>query len=159
MKLTLNRSETIEKLAIRDGLKCAWLNCEYEINNSNILTIEHVKTRSSGGTDDLWNLELLCMKHNYHRADREYISYELRILEPINKKVKPPKIKRNKPSQCCNQGRDLAENEVCSTCGSEPQPQPFPRFLKRELKDCDHATTFCWACALGFRERKHMLMV
>lgn len=159
VKLTLNRAETISSLSARDNSSgCQWLNCSYEINEENPITIEHILPRSFGGTDDLENLELLCQTHNYYRANRLYINKELRILEPIDKKCKPQRVKHPEPTQCCNEGRNLGANEVCSTCGLKPQPQPFPRFLKRELKDCDHAFFHCWACGSGIYERQQVIM-
>lgn len=157
-KLTLNRSETIEKLAKRDGLKCAWLDCTYDINESNIITIEHILPRSRAGTDDLDNLELLCMKHNYYRADREYISYKDRILVPINKKDKPQRVQHPKPSSCCNSGRSLGQGDVCLSCGSLPQPYAFPKYLQRSIKECNHAEFHCWGCVTGIYERQQVVM-
>lgn len=154
MKLTLNRAETIDSLAIRDGLYCAWIDCNYDIDENNILTIEHIIPRSKGGTDDLWNLELLCMKHNYYRANRDYIDYNNRILEPINKKLKPQRVQHPKPSQCCNQGRDLGPDDVCYSCGSTAQPYSYPHWAKLPPKECPHSGPWwCWAESLGIYDR------
>ena len=159
MHSILNRSQTIENLEKRDGHGCQWINCTFELNEDNPITIEHRIPRSKGGTDDLCNLELLCQIHNYYRANRDYENYELRTLVPIEKNPKPQKVKHRKPTDCCNEGRDLGQDDVCLTCGSVPQPYAFPRWAKLNPKDCSHSGVFwCWACSIGIYDRQEASM-
>lgn len=153
MHSILNRSQTIENLEKRDGHGCQWINCTFELNEENPITIEHIVPRSKGGSDDLCNLELLCQIHNYYRANRDYENYELRILVPIEKIAKPQKIKHRKPTDCCNEGRNLGPDDVCFTCGSFPQPYTFPKWAQREPKLCDHSFYHCKWCVIGHYER------
>ena len=160
MHSILNRSQTIDLLAYRDNsYGCQWINCTFELNEDNPITIEHIIPRSKGGSDDLCNLELLCQIHNYYRANRDYENYELRTLVPIEKNPKPQKVKHRKPTDCCNEGRDLGQDDVCLTCGSVPQPYAFPRWAKLNPKDCSHSGVFwCWACSIGIYDRQEASM-
>lgn len=160
MHSILNRSQTIDLLASRDNsYGCQWINCTFELNEDNPITIEHRIPRSKGGTDDLCNLELLCQIHNYYRANRDYENYELRTLVPIEKNPKPQKVKHRKPTDCCNEGRNLGRDDVCFTCGSFPKPYNFPRWAKLNPKDCSHSGVFwCWACSIGIYERQEASM-
>lgn len=159
MHSILNRTQTIESLVTRDGEGCQWINCTFEVDEENPITIEHIIPRSKGGSDDLCNLELLCQIHNYYRANRDYENYELRILVPIEKTAKPQKVKHRKPTDCCNEGRNLGPDDVCFTCGSFPKPYNFPRWAKLVPKECNHSGVFwCWACSIGIYDRQEASM-
>lgn len=155
MNVKMRARERINFLIERDGAKCTFPGCTLRISNRNPLTTDHIIPMSKDGTDTPDNWALMCRAHNSEKADRLWIDDG--VLEPKPVKHKEPKVKKKDPCSKCNEGRALQRDQICIACGSEPQPKAFPRFLQKPPKDCDHDNFFCWACNLGFVERKSAL--
>lgn len=152
----LRTQEIIQLLIERDGDKCQMYFCTHPFDFSHEMdfrTIEHVIPRSKGGTDDMSNLVLAHFRCNNKRGDRDYL--EDGTLEPLPFKEPKSQVKKRPPTPCCNEGRNLKEDEICQVCGLEPQPPRWPRWAKLESRDCDHNSTifWCWACSMGLYER------
>jgi len=64
-----------KRLAIylRDGLACVW--CSVGVEQGVSLTLDHVVSRSAGGTHHENNLLTACMSCNARRGDRELIDF------------------------------------------------------------------------------------
>ena len=63
-----SRRAQIELALIASGKSyvCAHPECE----TTNDLTIDHIKPLSKGGSDDLCNLQFMCVSHNSQKGDR-----------------------------------------------------------------------------------------
>ncbi len=155
MNMKMRARERINYLIERDGEFCTFPNCSLRISNRNPLTTDHIIPISRGGEDIESNWALMCRVHNSEKADRVWI--EEGVLEPKAVKHKEPKVKKKEPCAKCNEGRALQRDQICAVCGSEPQPKARPRYMQREPKECDHDQFFCWACNLGFVDRKSAL--
>lgn len=153
----MRAAEIVQALISRDGDKCQFPGCKdpYNFSNSNIRTIDHVIPRSKGGPDSMSNFALMHRVCNNIKSDREYLPDG--TLEPLNRKPEKIKVEKRPPCDTCFEGRALLAGEVCEVCGSDPQPKNFPKYMQRTPKECDHDDHFCWACNLGFVERKSVL--
>lgn len=152
--IKLKQKEVVEILTERDGLKCQIYFCKdpYTFTDKNFVTIDHIKPRSKGGTDDLENLCLAHFKCNNLKGDREYL--EDGTLEPLPYKEPKSAVEKRPPCETCNEGRDLKEDDECPTCGLGPMPAKFPNWAKLQPKDCPHSGIWhCWACTIGVYER------
>lgn len=154
----LNRAETMASLIARDGLECRVPGCKHptEFTEANPPTIEHVIPRAKGGTDDMANLEVAHQKCNNWKGDRLYIGVDengIRVLEPLPYRERKTAVAKRPPTECCNEGHDLGEGEVCDVCGSLPQPSTFPKWAQANPKECDHDLFHCRNCVLGFVPR------
>lgn len=154
------RSELVLALIERDGDQCRYCHRTFEVRER---TIDHIYPQSRGLADgwtyeqiwDLSNLALACKPCNAKKGD-------LLLDEDGNipaRRARTFRYRRDKRAQraeictACNVGRDLGPDEVCSACGSGPQPERFPRWAKMPSSECDHEAFWCWACSIGIIDR------
>lgn len=159
MRTLLSRDERIAILEARDGPDCRI--CLKPFLDGQERTFDHIKPRSKGGTWDIENLQLAHKRCNALKGDREYD--ENGNLPPLKREEKalqkaPHKTERPQICDTCMSGRILLPGEECPDCGSGPQPAVAPRALQVEPKFCDHSTSHCWLCFLGFIERKAAIL-
>jgi hypothetical protein len=71
----------VEALWERQKHKCAVPGCIYKIasKGKNKYHIDHVTPLSKGGSDGIWNLQLLCRRHNLEKYDRDETEWARRI--------------------------------------------------------------------------------
>ena len=155
--MKLRSREAIELLKVRDGDFCRVPDCRNPkvFTNKNFRTVDHVLPKAKGGTDDLENLVIAHLDCNSRKGDRLILPDG--TLEPVPVKKQKNKVIKKDPCTKCNEGRSLTEDQICETCGSEPQPKKFPRYLQRIPKECDHDTFHCFACLLDFVPRKNVI--
>lgn len=155
--LKITRGEAKELLIARDGDYCRYPGCQnpFVFTNSNPRTLDHYIARANGGSDDLSNLVLMHSRCNTLKGDRKWILNEngAMILEPLRIKERVPKVPKRPPTDCCNEGHDLGEGEICDTCGSLPQPLAFPKWAQVDSKECDHSVFHCKWCVIGLYPR------
>lgn len=162
----ISRTVLIEQLVERDGTRCQHPNADHELNfevkeGPSEVTIDHWYPQYYGKSEgwapvQIWalsNLKLMCKKHNAQKGD----------LIPNADGTLPPKpqstfrFRRQKragrPDLCeaCNNGHDLAPDEICASCGCNAQR--FPRWAKVKTQDCDHELLWCIWCSIGVIER------
>lgn len=65
-EFTARRPDLLLALINRDGYICQVDGCDVQDK----LGIDHIIPLSRGGTDDLFNLRLLCLSHNSQKGDR-----------------------------------------------------------------------------------------
>lgn len=152
-----SRQEIVDILRKRDGFACYL--CPEPYTEELGPTIDHVKPLSKGGTWDLDNLKLAHRKCNQEKGDREFING---VLEPKNRRIGYRERKQSKQQvldafcELCYSGRLLLPEEVCPECDREAVA--FPWTLKKEPKNCDHSTFWCWICSIGVYERKPAIL-
>ena len=66
IEFTARRPDLLLALINRDGYICRVDGCDMQDK----LSIDHIVPLSRGGTDDLLNLRLLCLRHNSQKGDR-----------------------------------------------------------------------------------------
>lgn len=154
------RADLVLALIERDGDECRYCNRDFTQRER---TIDHVYPQSRAFAEgwtyeqvwDLSNLALACKPCNAKKGD-------LLLDEDGNiprRKERTFRYRRDKRAQraeictACNVGRDLGPDEVCSSCGSGPQPERFPRWAKMPSNECDHEAFWCWACSIGVVDR------
>ena len=154
---TTTKAEIIEILKSRDGDSC--FICKQKFVDESP-TIDHWIPRAAKGSDEIENLRLTHRKCNTEKADRVpnedgtipergMNSFDRHRLKRINKKKLKEKICR-----VCEDGRLLAKDNLCRSCGAKPGPEHAPHYLKRPSHKCDHNLNWCWACSIGIVERK-----
>jgi hypothetical protein len=101
---------------------------------------------------EIWalsNLKLMHKKCNAKKGDR-VPNEDGTLPEKVTRKFRYRRDKRaGRPELCdqCDNGHNLAVDEVCASCGSDAQR--FPRWAKVHLKDCDHEIMWCIWCSIG----------
>lgn len=160
------RAEMVERLRTRDGDVCMFPGCDEILDfdaseGPKEVTIDHWVPqhfgKANGWTwDEIWDLDNLRLMHkkcNAKKGDR--IPNEDGSLPPrVMSTFKHRRQKRaNRPECCdvCNNGHNLASDEVCAACGANAQR--FPRWAKMKANECDHAAFWCWACSIGVTPR------
>lgn len=147
----LSKKERIELLIDRDGDYC--YICKKPFLQKEKRTIDHWIPLSRGGSWHVDNLRLAHKLCNTWKSDR-MPNKDGTIPPPPVKEKRNRKSERPKVCQSCLSGRQLSYGEICSTCGSGPQPMDYPRWAKKHVKECDHKLYFCFGCTVGFIERK-----
>lgn len=103
-------------------------------------------------THGLVNLVLAHKLCNSNKSNREW--QKDGTLAPRGR-IRRPKSPRPIICDTCYSGRLLFVGEVCSDCGSGPQPAVAPRAHQVSPKECSHSGyQTCWLCWLGMVERK-----
>ena len=83
----------------RDGHRCLMCGCREN------LTVDHVKPRSRGGSDSIYNLQTLCGPCNQEKGNKHLYELDMRKnktdrarrdLERLKEKVRGPKVKKFK---------------------------------------------------------------
>jgi hypothetical protein len=162
------RAELISAMRARDGDMCQYPDChealDFSITDDDsplFVTIDHwipqFHGKAEGWTvEEIWalsNLKLMHKKCNAKKGDR--IPNEDGTLPP--KPQSTFRFRRQKRAtrvglcEVCNNGHNLAFDEVCASCGGNAQA--FPRWAKVKSNECDHAAFWCWACSIGLVER------
>jgi len=156
----LTTREIVERLQIRDGNFCQYPECGKDFTADNPPTIDHFWLPvSKGGGWELENLKLMCKRCNAIKGDR--LPDANGNLPPLKRELKqkaPSKTERPSVCDTCMSGRILLPGEYCPDCGSGAQPAVAPRAMQVAPKDCDHSTSHCWLCYLGFVERKAAIL-
>lgn len=163
----LSRQTMIDSLRARDGIKCQYPDCGNTLDFSVLegpleVTIDHWMPQHYGKTNnwtheqiwDLGNLKLMHKKCNAKKGDR--VPNDDGTLPERNvRKFRYRRDKRaGRPEWCeaCDNGHNLASDEVCASCGCTAKR--FPRWAKVKANECNHDGIFwCWACSIGVVER------
>jgi len=162
MKATMTRAERIQALTDLYGYICFHPDCRKPFKSDDEITFDHWWVpQSMGGEWTLENLRLMHKRCNALKGDR--IPNPDGTLPPLKRELKSEAkalAKSERPEICdtCMSGRILLIGETCEVCGSGPQPAIAPRAMQVKPKECDHATTHCWVCFLGFVPRKAAIL-
>ena len=156
------RAEIVASLRARDGDMCQYPDCNSHIDftlkdGPFEATIDHWMPqwwgRQEGWTEDeIWDLSNLKLMHKRCNAKKgDAIPNEDGTLpeRPMSKFRYRRDKRATRAGLCevCNNGHNLAMDEVCSSCGGNAQA--FPRWAKMKANECDHAAFWCWACSIG----------
>lgn len=162
-RVKLSRDEIIDRVLARDGSNCYHPDCgkpfrtiDGEIDREDV-TIDHWIPLAKGGTWDLDNLRLMHKPCNARKSDILPLNEtDLPVREKLNSHAERRAQRARRVEVCpvCESGRKLGPEEQCSSCGSGPKPDKFPRWAKVDPKECDHDDFWCWACSIGLYERK-----
>lgn len=87
------RQSTRLAIYLRDGLACAY--CGESVEDGARLTLDHLKPRSKGGTNDPVNLVTCCFRCNSSRHDRSWQRFAASVAEYLNGGVDAADIKRH----------------------------------------------------------------
>lgn len=164
--IKLARAEILAALVERDGTTCQFPGENHELDftaesGPAEVTIDHWMPQywcknNHWTYEEIWdlsNLKLMCKKHNAKKGDR-IPNDDGSLPERAVRKFRYRRDKRaERPEFCtsCDNGHNLAMDEVCGSCGSDAQR--FPRWAKVRVQDCDHEAFWCWACSIGVIER------
>lgn len=160
------RADLVDGLRARDGDLCQYPGCGREIDFEIVdgpweNTIDHwipqYFGKSEGWTQaEIWDLSNLKLMHKRCNAKKgDLIPNEDGTLP--DKPKSTFRFRRQKragrPELCaeCNNGHDLAADEVCASCGCDAQR--FPRWAKVKTQECDHELFWCIWCSIGVIER------
>lgn len=162
----LTRQEMIDALRARDGVKCQFPDCgsnlDFSVTDGPLeVTIDHWIPQHFGKAEgwtweeiwDLSNLKLMHKKCNAKKGDR-VPNEDGTLPEKIVRKFRYRRDKRaGRAELCssCDNGHNLAPDEVCGDCGADAQR--FPRWAKVRYQDCDHELMWCWSCSIGVTPR------
>lgn len=158
----LNKAEVIETLIERDGYRCLYPDCTIEFSaipdHKWSITIDHIHPQAAGKADgwtpeEINHIDNLQLMHKACNAKKSDLLYNEDGTLPT--RGRPRTVKTQRPEHCtlCENGRLLLMDETCPICERDPQPAAFPRYLKREPKECDHSTYHCWLCGSGIVDR------
>jgi hypothetical protein len=169
----ITRTDTISRLAERDGLTCQYPGCSEALDLSITdgpfeVTIDHWMPKSwclANGwtyeqTWDLSNLKLMTKHCNARKGDLVPNEDGTLPEKPSKRKFRYRRQKRaTRPELCsaCDNGRGLGPDEVCASCSSGPQPERYPRWAKMNSNECDHELFWCAWCSIGVIPRKSAL--
>lgn len=160
------RTELIAELRKRDGNMCMHPDCGRRLDYSIVegpleVTIDHWYPQVYGRENDwtyeeIWDLTNLRLMHKKCNAKKgDLIPNEDGTLpEKVTRQFRYRRDKRaTRAGLCeiCDNGHNLAPDEVCASCGGNAQA--FPAWLKVKVNECDHEISWCWACSIGVIER------
>ena len=77
------------ELMLRDGRRCFY--CDVELTDGRSPTVEHLLSKSRGGSDDLANLALACKPCNQAVADRPIVQ-KVRFRDERRRAGAPPRL-------------------------------------------------------------------
>lgn len=164
----IGRAELLAALVKRDGDRCQYPDCGDTLNFSMDegpleVTIDHWMPQywckeqgwSYEAIWDLSNLKLMHKRCNAKKGDR--IPDENGVLPPrVTREFRYRRQKRaTRVGLCavCDNGHNLASDEVCASCGGDAQA--YPRWAKVKFQECKHDGIFwCWACSIGVVEKR-----
>jgi hypothetical protein len=162
----LTRAQLIDALVKRDGRKCQYPGDSHPLDfnadsGPTEVTIDHWMPqywcRDNNWTyEEIWdlsNLKLMCKKHNAKKGDL-IPNDDGTLPEKAVRKFRYRRDKRaSRAGLCdiCNNGHNLAPDEVCGSCGGNAQA--FPRWAKVRYPECDHEIFWCWSCSIGVTPR------
>lgn len=156
------RAELVASLRVRDGGTCQYPDCGQSLDFDIIEgpwepTIDHWipqwRGKENGWTiDEIWDLSNLKLMHKRCNAKKgDLIPNEDGTLP--EKKTSTFRFRRQKranrpdgPCVVCDNGHNLAADEVCAQCGMNAQR--FPRWAHVKFYECDHAAFWCWVCSI-----------
>jgi hypothetical protein len=142
--MTPQRKKLVKRLAKRDGgMKCVLCGIALTMDT---VTIDHWIPRDAGGTNEDRNLRLACQPCNNTKSD--IVPLKDGTIPQKARKFHTPRIPRPELCDKCDNGRALAEGQLCPQCGSGPLPFHRPRYLKLPAQECDHALFWCHSCCL-----------
>ena len=95
------RRTTRLAIYLRDGLSCAY--CGASIEDGAILTIDHIKPRSKGGSNEPANLVTACKRCNSARGDRPLRRFARSVADYLNHGIEADDIIRH--VQTCRRRR------------------------------------------------------
>lgn len=162
------RQSQISALRARDGDTCQYPDCglvlDFSITEGQLEpTIDHhfpqhlMRAEENPWTyEQIWdlsNLRLMHKKCNAKKGDR-IPNEDGTLPDKIVRKFRYRRDKRaSRPEFCeqCDNGHNLAYDEVCAACGSDAQR--YPRWAKVRAPECDHELFWCWACSIGIVPR------
>lgn len=160
------RPEILASLRKRDGDRCQHPKCngslDFSLTDGPLeVTIDHWMPqhygKANGWTyEEIWDLSNLKLMHKKCNAKKgDLIPNEDGTLpERAVRKFRYRRDKRaTRPELCevCDNGHNLAPDEVCGNCNATAQR--FPRWRKVNANECDHELMWCWACSIGLVER------
>ena len=164
LQLRQSRAETVAALRARDGRACQHPECgkplDFKITEENsplLPTIDHWIPKSEGVRrgwtyDEIWDLSNLKLMHKCCNAKKgDLLPNEDGTIpeKPSRRKFRYRRDKRaQRPEFCdsCDNGHNLAADEVCAACGANAKR--FPRWAKVSYAECDHAIWWCWICSI-----------
>ena len=160
----------IQKLRERDGTNCTHPECGLPLDfdlpetSKHLVTIDHKYPQSKCKEDnweyaDIWDLDNLQLMHkscNARKGSKIYLPDG--TLPPSKRKMmlrREKRASRTEIAECCNSGRMLEYDQICSVCGSEAKPVGFPASAQVTPNDCPHEYPFsCYACIVGLAPRQ-----
>lgn len=162
----IGRAELLAALRERDGDKCQHPDCGSMLDFSILdgpleVTIDHWIPQWYGRENDwtyeeIWDLSNLKLMHKKCNAKKgDLLPNEDGTLP--EKAVRKFRYRRDKRAtragfcEVCQNGHNLAADEICASCGGNAQA--YPRWAKVKVPDCDHELLWCWACSIGVIER------
>lgn len=88
----MNWIRPVKRLAIylRDGLACVW--CGATIEDGVVLTLDHLKAQSKGGSNHERNLVTCCGRCNSSRGNRSVKAFAIAVASYLNHGAKPETI-------------------------------------------------------------------
>jgi hypothetical protein len=162
----LTRQQQLSALRKRDGATCQYPACgevmDFSLTDGpNEVTIDHWMPQywcknNSWTREEIWDLSNLKLMHkrcNAKKGDR-IPNDDGTLPEKIVRKFRYRRDKRaGRPGLCdiCDNGHNLAFDEICGSCGGDAQA--FPRSAKVKTQDCDHEILWCIWCSIGVIER------
>lgn len=157
----LTRQQQVDALRARDGDTCKYPGCgeviDFDIKDGPWEnTIDHWMPQHYGKAagwswEQIWDLDNLVLMHkkcNAKKGDR-IPNDDGTLPEKVVRKFRYRRDKRaERPELCtqCDNGNNLAIDEVCGSCGSDAKR--MPRWAKVQFKDCDHEVFWCWVCCI-----------
>ena len=98
------RQEKRLAIYLRDGLSCAW--CGHSVEDGAILSLDHVRPHSKGGSNHESNLVTCCVRCNKSRGNRSVQVFSAAVAEYLNHGVQASEILSH-VRECT--GRDLSQ--------------------------------------------------
>jgi len=164
--IKIPRHELVASLRERDGDMCAHPDCgrplDYAIKEGSLeVTIDHWYPQYAGKAEgwtmeEIWSLDNLRLMHKKCNAKKGDLipNADGTLPEKVTKTFRYRRDKRaSRPELCtaCDNGHNLAADEVCASCGCDAQR--FPRWAKVKTQECDHELFWCIWCSIGVIER------
>lgn len=144
------------QLIKRDGYRCMFPGCAIPFSSEDPPTIDHWYPFSIFGDESIENLRLMHFKCNNRKGN--IIPNEDGTLDIISRTPKANRAKRSPMCTICLEGRILVKGEICSICGSGPQPAGFHTSMKKIPAQCPHSGEYwCKHCCIGIIPRKELV--
>jgi 5-methylcytosine-specific restriction endonuclease McrA len=87
------RNEKRIAIYLRDGLACAY--CGATVESGAQVTLDHLKPRSKGGSNEARNLVTTCHKCNSARGNRPWRKFASVVAEYLDNGIDPKDIERH----------------------------------------------------------------
>ena len=107
-----------KRLAIylRDGLSCLW--CGAAVESGVVLTLDHLKCRSQGGSNNPENLVTACQRCNSARGNRSVAAFSRAVADYLNHGVTAESIIKTVRAAQRRKPRTAQANELIALRGS-----------------------------------------